>query len=62
MTLLFIEYKDGDSETYEIKSFKMSGSKIQIERTNDIFFLDYAEIENIKIIDSEIIKNESRNQ
>ena len=48
MTILFIEYKDGDSETYEIESFKMNGSKIHIERTNDIFFLDYDEIENIK--------------
>lgn len=56
MTILFIEYKDGDSETYEIESFKMSGSKIHIERTNDIFFLDYDEIENIKIIDSKIMK------
>ena len=47
---------NGDAETYEIESFKMSGSKIQIEKTNDIIFLDYDEIENIKIIDSEIMK------
>lgn len=50
MTILFIKYKDGCTESHEIKHFTMADSTIRVETKDDIFFLDYAEMENIEII------------
>ena len=52
MTLMFIKFKDGCAESHEIKHFTMEGSTIRVETEDDIFFLDYTEIENIEIINS----------
>ena len=50
MTLIFIKFKDGCTESHEIKHFTMVGSTIRVETKDDIFFLDYSDIENIEII------------
>ena len=50
MTLIFIKYKNGNAESHEIKNFTMKGSTIRMETEDNIEFLDYAEIENIEII------------
>lgn len=50
MTLIFIKYKDGSAESHEIKHFTMMGSTIRVETEDNIEYFDYAEIENIEII------------
>ena len=52
MTLIFIKFKDGCTEIYEIKRFTMVGSAIRIEIDNDILYLDYSSIEDIRITNS----------
>lgn len=52
MTLIFIKFKNGCTETIEIKHFTMIGSTIRIETKDNIEYFDYAEIENIEIINS----------
>lgn len=49
MTILFIKYKDGCTESHEIEHFTMVGSTIRIETNSDILYLDYSEIEDIRI-------------
>lgn len=49
MTLMFIKFKDGSVENYKIKNFTMVGSIIRIETDNDILYLDYSSIEDIRI-------------
>lgn len=48
----FIKYKDGSEKNYKIEDFIMKGSIICIETDDDILYLDYSEIEDIKIINS----------
>ena len=50
--IIFIKYKNGHSESYEIKRFTMVGSAIRIETDNDILYLDYSSIEDIQITNS----------
>jgi len=50
--IIFIKYKDGCTESYEIKRFTMVGSVIRIETDNDILYLDYSSIEDIQITNS----------
>ena len=50
MTLIFIKFKDGCTESHEIEKFVMEDSTIRVETKDDIFFLDYSDIENIEII------------
>lgn len=50
MTIIFIKCKDGSAESHEIKHFTMEGSTIRIETKDNIEYFDYADIENIEII------------
>lgn len=56
MTLLFIRYKDGHNEYYAIEKFYMEhlidDSTIRVETEKDVLFFNYAEIENIEIVNS----------
>lgn len=47
--MIFIKFKDGCTESYEIKRFTMVGSIICIETDDDILYLDYSSIEDIRI-------------
>lgn len=50
MTLIFIKFKDGCTESHEIKHFTMVGSTIRIETEDNIEYFEYADIESIEII------------
>lgn len=50
--MIFIRFKDGCTESYEIKRFTMVGSAIRIETDDDISYLDYSNIEDIQINNS----------
>lgn len=52
MTLIFIKFKNGYSESHEIKYFTIVGSTIRIETENNIEYFEYADIESIEIINS----------
>lgn len=52
MTLMFIKFKDGCTESYEIKRFTMVGSAIRIETEDNIEYFEYADIKSIEIINS----------
>ena len=47
--IFFIKYKNGSFENYKIKCFTMVGSAIRIETDGDILYLDYSDIEDIRI-------------
>ena len=47
--VLFVEYKNGHVENYKIKSFTMVNSTIHIKTDDNILYLNYSDIEDIKI-------------
>ena len=47
--VLFVEYKNGHVENYKIKSFTMVNSTIRIKTDDNILYLNYSDIEDIKI-------------
>ena len=48
----FVKYKDGSEKNHKIKDFIMKGSVICIETNDDILYLDYSDIKDIRIIES----------
>lgn len=50
MTLIFIKHKNGNAEIHKIKRFTMVGSTIRVETEDDVFYIDYSNVEYIKII------------
>ena len=47
--VLFVKYKNGHVENYKIKSFIVVNSTIRIKTDGDILYLDYSDIEDIRI-------------
>lgn len=52
MTLIFIKFKDGCTESHEIEHFTMEGSTIRMETKDNIEYFEYDGIESIEIINS----------
>lgn len=51
--IIFIKYKDGCVEDYNIKDFDMKDSTISIvTEEDDVLYLDYFDIEDMQIINS----------
>ncbi len=51
--MIFIKYKDGRAEDYDIKDFDMMGSTISMVTEEDnVLYLDYFDIKDIQIINS----------
>ena len=52
MTLIFIKFKDGCTESHEIEKFVMEDSTIRVETEDNIEYFEYEDIESIEILNS----------
>ena len=50
--IIFIKHKNGPAEIHRIKQFTIVDSTIRIETEDDIWYIDYSNIEYIRIINS----------